>query len=162
MRIMTILMMTVMELMMFTWGTGNTLANCREGGNTTPDQDEGNDMNIRMMVMISKVIMMKVWSKQQSMSNPILGPHIQFSHLLVIILKRRYTGKALLRSNCAFRHRAALCQLLGSPERNDNSPHLAASTKHPVGCRHLAKLLIVMTRNPRWGEEGWRNNWRRR
>ena len=62
--------------MMFTWGTGNTLANCREGGNTTPDDDEGNDMNIRMMVMISKVIMMKVWSKQQSMSNPILGPHI--------------------------------------------------------------------------------------
>ena len=47
MRIMTILLMTMMNLVMLTWGTGNTLANWREGGNTTPgkcDHDEGQDI----------------------------------------------------------------------------------------------------------------------
>ena len=52
------------------------------------------------------------------------------------------------------RHRAAIfCQLLGSPERNNSSPHLAAPRNHPVGGRYLAKL---MKGNPWWGEEGWR------
>ena len=47
-------------------------------------------------------------------------------------------------------------------DRDDSSPHLAASTHHPVGGRHLAKLL--KKGNPWWGEEGWwrwRDNWRR-
>ena len=57
------------------------------------------------------------------------------------------------------RHRAAIFrQLLGSPERNNRSPHLAASTNHPVGGRYLAKL---MKGNPWWGEEGWGEEWRR-
>ena len=53
---------------------------------------------------------------------------------------------------------------VGSPERNDSSPHLAASTNNPVGGRHLAKLLRVKKGNPWWGEEGWRwrDNWRGR
>ena len=58
------------------------------------------------------------------------------------------------------RHRAAIFrQLLGSPERNNRSPHLAASTNHPVGGRYLAKL---MKGNPRWGEEWRRDSWRGR
>ena len=61
------------------------------------------------------------------------------------------------------RHRAILySQLLGSPERDDSSPHLAASTNNPAGGRHLAKLLRVKEGNPGWGEEGRRNNWRGR
>ena len=53
---------------------------------------------------------------------------------------------------------------VGSPERNDSSPHLAASTNNPVGGRHLAKLLRVKKGNPWRGEEGWRwrDSWRGR
>ena len=46
-------------------------------------------------------------------------------------------------------------------DRDNSSPHLAASTHHPVGGRHLAKLL--KKGKPWWGEEGWwrwRDNWR--
>ena len=53
---------------------------------------------------------------------------------------------------------------VGSPERNDSSPHLAASTNNPVGGRHLAKLLRVKEGNPWWGEggeDGRGEEWRR-
>ena len=55
---------------------------------------------------------------------------------------------------------------VGSPERNNSSPHLAASTNNPVGGRHLAKLLRMKEGNPwwgegGWGEDGWGEEWRR-
>ena len=62
MAIMTMLMfvmLMMMELMMLTWGTGNTLANWREGGNTTPgkgDHDEG----IMVMGMIRTIVILMV------------------------------------------------------------------------------------------------------
>ena len=71
--------------------------------------------------------------------------------------KRKYTSKASQRADGAIWHRAAICQLLGSPERNNSSPHLAASTNNPVGGRHLAKLW-----NPWWSEDRWRDNRRGR
>ena len=40
----TMIMMTT-KLMMFTWGTGNILANCREGGNTTPGKSNHGEGN---------------------------------------------------------------------------------------------------------------------
>ena len=93
----------------------------------------------------------------------------QFSHLLLKrIIRIQELGKMLMSYkktqvvNHRFqmcRHRAAIfCQLLGSPERNHRSPHLTASTNHPVGGRYLAKL---MKGNPWWGEEGWGEEWRR-
>ena len=68
----------------------------------------------------------------------------QFSHLLLKrIIRIQELGKMLMSYkktqvvNHRFqmcRHRAAIfCQLLGSPERNHRSPHLAASANHPVG-----------------------------
>ena len=73
------------------------------------------------------------------------------------------TNVKLLEIRLCIRHRAILySQLLGSPERDDSSPHLAASTNNPAGGRHLAKLLRVKEWNPGWGEEGRRNNWRGR
>ena len=48
-------------VMTFTWGTGNTLANCREGGKTTPDDDDDDDHDIYDgfgdMIMIMMMIM---------------------------------------------------------------------------------------------------------
>ena len=73
------------------------------------------------------------------------------------------TNVKLLEIRLCIRHRAILySQLLGSPERNDSSPHLAASTNNPAGDRHLAKLLRLKKWNPGWGEEGRRDNWRGR
>ena len=43
-----------------------------------------------------------------------------------------------------------LSETVGSQESKDSSPHLAASKHHPVGGRHLAKLL--KKGNPCWGE----------